>query len=109
MKIILGLLLCLTFATSIFALSAAREIAGTVTDQNSKFIAGLKVKLINQETKKTYQTKTNESGYYSFKNLPFGIYVLKFEGKKEFKPKTTEKLELGMNGGLMYNVLLEPK
>lgn len=109
MKVVFALLACLFFTSAAFAMPEAREIAGTVTDANSRYVTGIRVKLINQDTRKTYQTKTNKSGFYSFRNLPFGQYTLRFEGKKEFAVKTIEKLELGMNGGLMYNVSLEPK
>lgn len=120
MKIILSVILTLMFTVSSFSSGTAfpalekikilnRDIAGTVTDQNNKFIAGLRVRVINTATKKQYKTKTNKSGFFKFTDLPLGTYTIKFEGRKNFLPKTAERIEVGLNGGVMYNTSLEEK
>lgn len=86
-----------------------RSIAGTVTDQKNKFIKNVKVNAINVLTKKRYKTKTNESGLFKFQDLPLGIYKIKFEGKSGFLPKTIENVEVGLNGGVFYNISLDAK
>ena len=118
MKFIYGLFLCLAVVTNNFALSndfrtakiskSNREISGTITDHNNRFIADIKVKAINTATKKHYQTKTDASGFYKLSNLPLGSYSIRFEGTKEFKSKTV-KLELGLNGDTVYNTVLDSR
>lgn len=98
-----------TFNAAKFIQIANGGIAGTVTDKNNKFIASLKVKIVNVSTKKRYKTKTDKAGYFKVRELPLGTYTIKFEGKKGFAPKTIENVEVGLNGGVVYNTTLEAK
>ena len=120
MKIIVSAILSLIFVFNMFGSiprfsalgfdkTVNREIAGTVTDKSNKFIVGLKIKAINVLTKKQYKTKTNDAGFFKFTNLPLGTYTIRFEGKQKTLPKTVENIEVGLNGGVMYNTSLESK
>ncbi|MBX7172914.1 MAG: carboxypeptidase-like regulatory domain-containing protein [Pyrinomonadaceae bacterium] len=85
-----------------------RAIAGTVTDKHYKFIEKVRVRVINVKTKKQYLTRTNNSGFYKIKSLPLGTYFIKFE-RKGFLTKTIKNIEVGLNGGVIYNISLEIK
>ena len=70
----------------IFALSGAAlaqttggRFVGTVADQNGGVIAGAKVELINEATGIARDTTTNESGNYTFLEIPVGLYTIQVD------------------------------
>jgi protocatechuate 3,4-dioxygenase beta subunit len=52
-------------------------ITGTVTDSSGAVIPGAAIELENLGTSARYAQVTNESGHYTFPNLPPGPYRLK--------------------------------
>jgi hypothetical protein len=53
-------------------------ISGVVRDSSHALIPGVRIKATNSETLESRETLTNESGSYSFRLLPPGIYNLAF-------------------------------
>src|SRR5262245_61225033 len=51
-------------------------IRGNVTDPSGAIIAGVSVKAKNQDTGATYETVTNDAGFYSFPSLRPGTYTI---------------------------------
>ena len=54
-------------------------ITGTVSDSSGGVIPGTTVTAVGDQTKLTRTQNTNDSGLYSFVNLPIGNYTLTFE------------------------------
>ena len=54
-------------------------ITGTVSDSSGGVIPGTTVTAVGDQTKLTRKQNTNDSGLYSFVNLPIGNYTLTFE------------------------------
>jgi hypothetical protein len=58
-----------TKAQSIFG-----RISGTVTDAQGGTVAGVKITIVNEETRLERQTTTDSNGYYVASDLPVGVY-----------------------------------
>lgn len=80
-----------TAAQSIFG-----RISGTVTDTQGGAVAGVKITIVNEETKLQRQTTTDSNGYYVATDLPVGVYSVTAEqsGFKTIK-KTGNDLVAG--------------
>src|SRR6266481_1801530 len=50
------------------------RISGTVTDAQGGSVAGVKITIVNEETKLERQTTTDSNGYYVASDLPVGVY-----------------------------------
>ncbi len=53
------------------------SIVGNVVDASQAAVAGATVTITSQETNLARQTMTNDTGAYSFPNVPAGTYTLK--------------------------------
>src|SRR5260370_6490707 len=49
-------------------------ISGTVTDAQGGTVAGVKITIVNEETKLERQTTTDSNGYYVASDLPVAVY-----------------------------------
>jgi hypothetical protein len=72
------------------------SILGTVTDDSGAVIAGAQVRAVNTLTNETRSTVTNELGYYSFPELPVGVYTVQAE-REGFKTAVREGITLSLN------------
>jgi hypothetical protein len=72
------------------------RIAGTVTDSQGGSVAGVRITIVNEETKLERQTTTDSTGYYVASDLPAGAYSVIAEqpGFKTLK-KTGNDLSAG--------------
>ena len=72
------------------------RISGTVTDAQGGAVAGVRVTIVNEETKLERQTTTDSNGYYVASDLPVGVYSVIAEqaGFKTLK-KTGNDLDAG--------------
>src|SRR2546430_877547 len=50
------------------------RIAGTVTDSQGGSVAGVKITIVNEETKLERRTTTDLNGYFVASDLPVGVY-----------------------------------
>src|SRR6266852_8498071 len=50
------------------------RISGTVTDAQGGAVAGVRITIVNEETKLERQTTTDSNGYYVASDLPVGVY-----------------------------------
>jgi hypothetical protein len=66
------LTLCFLWTAKTFAQTTQASIAGVVTDEQKKPIAGASVVVKNESTGFTTKTSTNAKGDYTFKELPLG-------------------------------------
>jgi hypothetical protein len=94
-------LLVLAALIALAAPAAAQRITaslrGTVTDPNGSPIAGAAVTATNPETALTRQTATNESGVYTFADLPAGTYNLEVSAA-DFPSTTVQGVVLDVGG-----------
>jgi hypothetical protein len=68
-RIAVSLSVCLLLATSAWAqLASQTALVGTVTDSSGLVVPGAQVTAVNVGTQDTYETTTNNEGYY---NIPF--------------------------------------
>jgi len=73
-------ILSLTLTTTAPAQFTLRSgVGGLITDPSSAVMPGVPVLLKDLERNQTYNTTTNESGHYSFTNLPAGRYQVSVE------------------------------
>ncbi len=61
-------------ATGTAAQGIFGRISGTVTDAQGGSVAGVKITIVNEETKIERQTTTDSNGYYVASDLPVGVY-----------------------------------
>ncbi len=72
------------------------SIFGTVTDESSAVVIGAKIQAVNTLTNEVRSTSSNEAGYYSFPELPVGVYVVRAE-LQGFKTAVRQGIELSLN------------
>ena len=72
------------------------RITGTVTDSQGGAVAGVKITIVNEETKLERQATTDSNGYYVASDLPVGVYsvIAEQSGFKKLK-KTGNDLVAG--------------
>src|SRR5437899_5288176 len=85
-----------TSAQSIFG-----RISGTVTDAQGGAVAGVKITIVNEETKLARQTTTDSNGYYVATDLPVGVYSVTAE---QFGFKTSKKTGNDLVAGARMSV-----
>src|SRR5713226_5587524 len=72
------LALAAVLTTCVIGTAAAQSIfgriSGTVTDLQGGVVAGVKITIVNEETKLERQTTTDSNGYYVASDLPVGVY-----------------------------------
>jgi len=85
-KIISSVLFVLLTAISFG--QASKLVRGKIVDQKtSREIEELKMQIQNVKTKQVFKTETDDDGFFNFKNIPFGTYVLKVTDK-DYEKKT---------------------
>src|SRR5882672_8345932 len=94
--VMLAVLLTTWVVDTAAAQSIFGRIAGTVTDSQGGAIAGVRITIVNEETKLERQTTTDPSGYYVASDLPAGAYsvIAEQSGFKTLK-KTGNDLSAG--------------
>src|SRR5947207_9096327 len=83
------------------------RISGTVTDAQGGAVAGVKITIVNEETKLERQTTTDSNGYYVATDLPVGVYSVTAEqsGFKTIK-KTGNDLVAGARMTVDLNLVV---
>jgi hypothetical protein len=94
-------------AVSAWAQNAASGvISGQVTDQTGAAIPGSSVKLVELSTGSTTNTSSNETGRFTFPNVPPGVYdVIASREGFALSKAAAQKVEVGM--ALTINLALE--
>jgi hypothetical protein len=82
------------------------SLSGTVLDPSGAVIKGATVKLTNNATQVTETVTTNDTGFYSFSELPPGDYSL-VVAASNFKTNNTTDVELAAETPRSLNVNLE--
>ena len=95
-----------TQSQSIKDAQSAASISGTVSDINGSVIPNAQITLSKTKTAKVYKTKSNDEGFYEFKNLESGVYQLTaiLDG---FKKTVYQNIEVKNSGSLQLTIELE--
>src|SRR5712664_1573795 len=93
---VLAVLLTTWVVDTATAQSIFGRITGTVTDAQGGAVAGVKITIVNEETKLERQATTDSNGYYVASDLPVGVYsvIAEQSGFKTLK-KTGNDLVAG--------------
>lgn len=91
------MMFCLLVSTSpCHAQQSSASVTGLVKDSTGANIAGAQVKLKNADTNVLRQTESNNSGNYTFLNVPPGRYTLEFSAQG-FQAVKINAFELNVN------------
>ena len=91
---------------SAFSQSTTAQVVGRVVDPSGAAVIDAELRISNSETGATRQTKTNESGSYSFPLLQPGSYRLSIQ-KEGFRPVTQTGIALQVDQVARIDVELE--
>src|SRR6185312_13701142 len=82
------------------------SFVGNVNDSSGGAIAGATVRITNRGTGTANETKTNESGGYTFTNAPAGTYDLSVS-QSGFSTYTATNISLNVNTVQRHDVTLQ--
>ena len=87
--------------------TTAGSFRGTVTDQTGGVIPGVTVLLTNPDMGQTWETVTNETGFYALPKIPPGVYTfrLSFQG---FQTLVSEGARLQTNQDATVDFTMQP-
>jgi len=101
------LLLVLTLlAATLSAQTTTGRIDGRVADESGATIPKVKVSLANEDTGVSRETVTNDTGDYSFLEVPVGTYTLTFD-LAGFQRNVRKGVPLQLNQVLTLNTILK--
>lgn len=103
---ILSLAIFLFLNTALtFSQSDSGQIAGLVSDPQGLAVTQATVQIVNQETLTKRETKTDETGHYTFSFLPGGRYQVVVEAEG-FSTAISQDISLAAGQSTTYNVQL---
>ncbi|MBI4904585.1 MAG: TonB-dependent receptor [Acidobacteria bacterium] len=100
------LALLAVFCLPMHAQQGRGSIAGTVTDATGAAVPGTTVQIINTETNATFNTATNQEGYFSAPSLAVGMYTITAE-KQGFKKVNRTGITLQVDQRVALSLRLE--
>jgi hypothetical protein len=102
------LVLCFATASSLYltAQSTGGRMLGQVTDPTGAVLSGVQVKLINEQTGVSQNTRTDKAGNYEFPAVPVGNYRLEYE-QSGFKKAIKRGLTLQVNQVITMNMTMQ--
>lgn len=80
---------------------------GTVTDSSGAAVAGAKITITEQNQNVSRSATTNDSGFYSFPDVPPGVYKVTAE-KAGFKTVVRPNIELPVSNTVHVDLVLQP-
>jgi hypothetical protein len=99
------LLLILSLSPSLFGQAVNATLLGTVTDSTGATVSGAKVTATETATGLIHESVTNESGNYTFPDMPPGKYSITAEAKG-FKKDTHQNIDLLSNSSTRIDVAM---
>jgi len=91
----------------VYAQAVTGTVLGTVTDSSGAVVPNAKVTLTEVQTGIARTGQTNESGNYTFSNLPEGNYSVTVEAPG-FKKVTKENNRVEVNSNVRIDAVLQP-
>src|SRR6516164_9206831 len=105
--IVILLLLAVAGASAAFSQAVNASLVGTIIDSSGAAVPGAKVTLTETNTGVSRGTSSNESGNYTFSDLPPGTYALTAE-QTGFKRASRPGVEVVVNTTGRVDLTLEP-
>ena len=102
-SLILLLLCCI--AANVHAQVAGGSISGTITDNSSRVIGNVRIKITNTATGVSREVSTNDEGVYSAPNLQSGTYRAEYS-TQGFKTEARSGIELTVGAAVVLDVTL---
>ena len=99
------LLLTLSLSPSLFGQAVNATLLGTITDSSGATVAGAKVTATEVTTGLIHESVTNESGNYTFPDMPPGRYSVTAEATG-FKKETQQNIDLLSNSSTRIDVAM---
>ena len=99
-------LLCLVSSTLLLAQSTGGRILGRVSDSSGAVIAGVTVTVVNQATGVPQANITNDSGDYTFPQVPVGVYRVEFD-HPGFKKNVRRDVNVDLNQIVTLNMVMQ--
>jgi Carboxypeptidase regulatory-like domain/TonB dependent receptor len=106
-SILAVMLLAVFSASSAFSQAVNGSLLGTVTDSSGASVPSAKVTLTETQTGVSRTTNTNESGNYTFADLPFGTYTVTAE-HTGFKRASRAGVDVIVNTTARVDLSLQP-
>ena len=99
---------CVLFfsAAMAFGQSQLASVSGAITDSSGSAIPGATITASNAATGLLKTAQTNETGYYSLRDLPIGSYTINVE-QQGFRTYSREGLVLTTGQAMSLNVTME--
>ena len=97
----------LIFTSSVLAQSTGGRIIGRVSDSTGAVVGGVTVKLMNDATGVSRDTRTDQNGDYTFLEVVPGNYRAEFS-QQGFKKNINRSVTLELNQVLTLNATLQP-
>ena len=82
-------------------------LVGTITDGSGAIVPNAKISITEVNTNLARSSTTNESGNYSFANLPQGRYTVSVE-QTGFRKATRENVDVTINSTVRVDVQMQP-
>src|SRR5690242_18874259 len=105
--ILVFFLLAIASVSSAFAQAVSGSLLGTVTDSSGGAVPNAKVTITETQTGVSRTTNTNESGNYTFSDLPPGKYTVAAE-QKGFKRAARAGVDVNVNSTERVELMLTP-
>jgi hypothetical protein len=104
--VLFGIIL-LGFSASVVGQAVNGNILGTITDSSGAMVSGARVTIteVNENVSRT--ATTNDSGFYSFPDVPPGVYKVRVE-KPGFKTVVQNDVTLSVSTTVHVDLNLEP-
>lgn len=102
----LAVAISLSVPTLLSAQGTSGRILGRVADPSGAILANVKVRLVNEGTSVSRDSKTNESGDYDFVEVPVGTYRLEFD-LTGFKKNVRRGVSLDINQVITLNMTMQ--
>jgi hypothetical protein len=96
-------ILVLSVSSSLFGQAVNGTLLGTINDATGATVPNAKVTAVETQTGLVHESKSNESGNYTFPDMPPGTYSITAEAKG-FKKNTHENIELLTNSTTRVDV-----
>ena len=100
--LVIGIFVCATA----FAQGGAGQISGRVSDSTGAVLPGVEVTVTQTDTGLSRTTVSNETGFFTFPNLPVGPYRLEAT-LPQFSTFVRRGITLQVNGNLVVDPVLE--
>src|SRR5271169_649174 len=102
----LVLVLCLSLPALLSAQGTGGRILGRIADPTGAVLAGVKVTAANDATGVGHDALSNDSGDYTFPNVPVGTYALTFD-LTGFKKAVRHAIALDVNQVITLNMTMQ--